>query len=110
MTVSAGASTVFGWFVNLTTVGGFIGWAVINWTYLCFCASARFPLKRWLSFTSSRRLRVQEAGVRQEAAHLLRPASAIPLLVGYVLGDVLRYHLRPPDVVQVGYFHLLHLL
>ena len=42
MIVSTGANTVFGWFVNLTTVGGFIGWAVINLTYLCFCAPARF--------------------------------------------------------------------
>ncbi|KAF9645812.1 general APC amino acid permease [Thelephora ganbajun] len=36
MTVSNGAATVFGWLVNLTTVGGFIGWWVINCTYLCF--------------------------------------------------------------------------
>jgi len=36
MTVSSGAATAFGWLVNLTTVGGFIGWWVINCTYLCF--------------------------------------------------------------------------
>ena len=36
MTVSNGAATVFGWLVNLTTVGGFIGWWVMNCTYLFF--------------------------------------------------------------------------
>ena len=39
MTVSSGANTVFGWLVNLTTVGGLIGWGVMNCTYLCFCMS-----------------------------------------------------------------------
>jgi amino acid transporter len=36
MTVSSGAATVFGWFVNLSTVSGFIGWWVMNCTYLFF--------------------------------------------------------------------------
>ena len=42
MTVSSGASTVFGWFVNLMSVVGFIGWGVINCTYLRFCKSPSF--------------------------------------------------------------------
>lgn len=36
MTVSSGAVTVFNWFVNLGTVGGFITWFSINLTYLFF--------------------------------------------------------------------------
>ncbi|KAJ7708880.1 general APC amino acid permease [Mycena rosella] len=36
MAVSAGAETVFNWFVNVTTTGGFIGWFSINLTYVCF--------------------------------------------------------------------------
>lgn len=36
MTASNGANIAFGWLVNLTTVGGFIGWGVVNCTYLCF--------------------------------------------------------------------------
>ncbi|KAF8840425.1 hypothetical protein BDN67DRAFT_650004 [Paxillus ammoniavirescens] len=31
-----GAGTVFRWFVSLSTVGGFLSWATINLTYLCF--------------------------------------------------------------------------
>ena len=42
MVISGGASAVFGWFVNLTAVGGFIGWGVMNWTYLRFCTSTFF--------------------------------------------------------------------
>ena len=38
MNVSAGAATVFNWFVNLSTVGGFFGWFSMNLTYLFFCA------------------------------------------------------------------------
>ena len=37
MNVSNGASTVFNWFVNLSTVGGFFGWWGMNLTYLAFC-------------------------------------------------------------------------
>jgi len=36
MNVAATAATVFNWFVNLSTVGGFFGWAAINLTYLRF--------------------------------------------------------------------------
>ncbi|KAJ7497989.1 general APC amino acid permease [Mycena galericulata] len=36
MTVSAGAETVFNWFVNIVTTGGFIGWFAINLTYVYF--------------------------------------------------------------------------
>ena len=46
MTVSNDANTVFGWLVNLSTVGGFIGWAVMNCTYLCFCKSVHFFQER----------------------------------------------------------------
>ena len=45
MTVSNDAATVFGWLVNLTTVGGFIGWWVINCTYLSFCRFFRALLR-----------------------------------------------------------------
>ena len=45
MTISSGAATVFGWLVNLTTVGGFIGWWVINCTYLFFCGFPFVPLR-----------------------------------------------------------------
>ena len=46
MTVSKDANLVFFWFVNLTTVGGFIGWVVMNTTYLFFCAFAFSPKER----------------------------------------------------------------
>ncbi|KAH7374125.1 amino acid permease [Cadophora sp. MPI-SDFR-AT-0126] len=36
LTVSNNASIVFGWFVNITTVAGLIGWIVIQVTYLKF--------------------------------------------------------------------------
>ncbi|KIJ21072.1 hypothetical protein PAXINDRAFT_96019 [Paxillus involutus ATCC 200175] len=36
MSLSHGAGTVFRWFVNLSTVGGFFGWVTINLTYLYF--------------------------------------------------------------------------
>jgi amino acid transporter len=36
MSLQATASTVFGWFVSLSTVGGFIAWWSINLTYLFF--------------------------------------------------------------------------
>lgn len=36
MTVSAGAETVFNWFVNIVTTGGFMGWFAINLTYVFF--------------------------------------------------------------------------
>ncbi|KAI0741392.1 general amino acid permease 1 [Daedaleopsis nitida] len=36
MNVSAGAATVFNWFVSLSTVGGFFGWLSMNITYLFF--------------------------------------------------------------------------
>jgi amino acid transporter len=34
-------SVVFGWFVNITTVAGLIGWIVIEVTYLRFWAGLR---------------------------------------------------------------------
>ncbi|KAF8916133.1 general APC amino acid permease [Mucidula mucida] len=36
MSINSGAETVFNWFVNLTTTGGFIGWFCINLTYIFF--------------------------------------------------------------------------
>lgn len=36
LTVSNNASIVFGWFLNITTVAGLIGWIVIQVTYLRF--------------------------------------------------------------------------
>ncbi|KAM6495241.1 general APC amino acid permease [Amanita muscaria] len=36
MSVSTSASTVFTWFVNLSTTGGFFGWFSINLTYIFF--------------------------------------------------------------------------
>ena len=39
MNVSAGAATVFNWFVNLSAVGGFFGWWSMNITYIFFCTS-----------------------------------------------------------------------
>lgn len=36
MTVSSGAATVFNWFVNLSTVGGFFSWFTMNLTYIFF--------------------------------------------------------------------------
>ncbi|KAJ7173570.1 general APC amino acid permease [Mycena filopes] len=36
MTVSAGVETVFNWFVNVVTTGGFIGWFSISLTYVFF--------------------------------------------------------------------------
>ncbi|KAF9224181.1 hypothetical protein BS17DRAFT_100998 [Gyrodon lividus] len=36
MSLSHGAGTTFGWFVNLTTTGGVCSWATINLTYIHF--------------------------------------------------------------------------
>jgi len=36
LTVSNGANTVFNWFVNLSTIGGFFAWLAINCTYIGF--------------------------------------------------------------------------
>jgi amino acid transporter len=38
MSVFSDSSIVFGWFVNITTVAGLIGWIVIEVTYLRFHA------------------------------------------------------------------------
>ncbi|OCH96295.1 general amino acid permease 1 [Obba rivulosa] len=42
MNVSSGATTVFNWFVSLSTVGGFFGWWSINITYLFFYYGLRY--------------------------------------------------------------------
>ncbi|KAF7971189.1 hypothetical protein HWV62_21866 [Athelia sp. TMB] len=47
MTVSEGGATVFNWFVSLSTVAGFMGWATMNLTYIRFC---EFPRKVCLLF------------------------------------------------------------
>ena len=109
MTVTSGAATVFGWFVNLSTVGGFIGWWVMNCTYLFFCKSILFPEKR-AKFTPSHRLRVQETGVRHEGALLPQSSPAISLVVGYFLGNLLPHHLWSPHMAQVGHFCVHYLL
>jgi amino acid transporter len=36
MNIKSGSATVFNWFVNLSTVGGFFGWGSINLTYIFF--------------------------------------------------------------------------
>ncbi|KAL4805780.1 amino acid permease/ SLC12A domain-containing protein [Aspergillus unguis] len=41
LTVGSEASTVFSWFVNITTVAGLIGWIVIEITYLRFYAGLK---------------------------------------------------------------------
>ncbi|KAF8324365.1 general amino acid permease 1 [Cantharellus anzutake] len=41
LTVSNGANTVFNWFVNLSTVGGFFAWLAINSTYIGFWRGLR---------------------------------------------------------------------
>ena len=41
MNTSNSAVTVFNWFVNLSTVGGFFGWWSMNVTYVFFCESLR---------------------------------------------------------------------
>ncbi|KAL4982300.1 amino acid permease/ SLC12A domain-containing protein [Aspergillus falconensis] len=38
---SSSTSTVFGWFVNITTVAGLIGWVVVEGTYLRFFAGLK---------------------------------------------------------------------
>lgn len=41
MTLGSSASTVFSWFVNITTVAGLIGWIVIEVTYMRFYAGMK---------------------------------------------------------------------
>ncbi|KAL4904744.1 hypothetical protein BDW74DRAFT_178827 [Aspergillus multicolor] len=41
LTLGSQASTVFSWFVNITTVAGLIGWVVIEATYLRFYAGLK---------------------------------------------------------------------
>ena len=98
MAVSNGAVTVFSWLVNLTSVGGFIGWWVINCTYLFFRKPPLF-FREMAEIALLCRLRIPEAGIRQEGVTLLRPSSAIPLLVGDFLVDVLPCHLWSPNMV-----------
>jgi len=109
MTVSSGAATVFGWLVNLTTIGGFIGWWVMNYTYLCFCESPLFT-QEVAQIQTIVRLRIQEAGIRQKEALLLQFLSAISRVVGCFLDNILPHHLRSPDMVRVEHFHLPYLL
>ncbi|KIJ21134.1 hypothetical protein PAXINDRAFT_165882 [Paxillus involutus ATCC 200175] len=42
MNISSGAATVFNWFVHLSTVGGFFGWASMNLTYLYFYRGMKY--------------------------------------------------------------------
>jgi len=42
MNISSGAETVFNWFVNLSTVAGFFGWASINLTYFFFYRGMKY--------------------------------------------------------------------
>jgi amino acid transporter len=47
MSVGSTSSVVFGWFVNITTVAGLIGWIVIEATYLRFwCALSAQNISR----------------------------------------------------------------
>jgi amino acid transporter len=41
LNVANSSSVVFGWFVNITTVAGLIGWIVIEVTYLRFYAGLK---------------------------------------------------------------------
>lgn len=41
LTVANNTSIVFGWFVNITTVAGLIGWMVIEVTYIRFYAGLK---------------------------------------------------------------------
>lgn len=41
LNVANNTSVVFGWFLNITTVAGLIGWAVIEVTYLRFYAALK---------------------------------------------------------------------
>jgi amino acid transporter len=41
LNVANSSSVVFGWFVNITTVAGLIGWIVIEVTYLRFHAGLK---------------------------------------------------------------------
>ncbi|KIK80906.1 hypothetical protein PAXRUDRAFT_833229 [Paxillus rubicundulus Ve08.2h10] len=42
MNISSGSATVFNWLVNLSTVGGFFGWASMNLTYLYFYRGMKY--------------------------------------------------------------------
>ncbi|OAX35410.1 hypothetical protein K503DRAFT_868284 [Rhizopogon vinicolor AM-OR11-026] len=42
MNISSSAETVFNWFVNLSTVAGFFGWASINLTYVFFYRGMKY--------------------------------------------------------------------
>lgn len=43
LSVSSGSATVFAWFLNLTTIGGYIAWVVMFMSYLV-CSSFPFPI------------------------------------------------------------------
>ena len=43
MSVSSGGNVVFGWFVNLSTTGGFTSWMIMNISYIFFRTKI-FPL------------------------------------------------------------------
>ena len=43
LSISSGSATVFAWFLNLTTIGGYIAWIVMFMTYLVFSC---FPISK----------------------------------------------------------------
>ncbi|KAL8756959.1 MAG: hypothetical protein Q9184_004334 [Pyrenodesmia sp. 2 TL-2023] len=54
LSVSSGSATVFQWFVNLTTISGYIAWIIVLITYLRFRRALKFnglldqrPYKTW---------------------------------------------------------------
>lgn len=60
MVVSNQASIVFGWFVNITTVAGLIGWVVIEVTYLRFFYALK---KQGISRDGERFLRAPDLAI-----------------------------------------------
>ena len=43
LSVSSGSATVFAWFLNLTTIGGYVAWVVMLMTYLVSFLSSNLP-------------------------------------------------------------------
>ena len=43
LSISSGSASVFAWFLNLTTIGGYVAWVVMFMTYLVLSSFPVFP-------------------------------------------------------------------
>ena len=78
LSLGSNSSVVFGWFVNITTIAGLIGWLVIEVTYLRFFYALKVQgISRDRKFTPSR---FAEDDADTTRSRIQEPLTAIPRL------------------------------